>query len=287
MAYSIGYVDNAGTEGVAHWQMLLAIKTLAEANGWTTQRYVNPTDGSNRELILKGVGLSGTEEIYIGFRAYYSVSANYYNVSVAGFTGYVAGNTFESQPGYMESGVPAHNTRIDYWLVVNAQRIAFGLRVGSPSVYETGYVGKMFPFGKPTQFPYPLVVGGMLVGIPATRYSDVSHSMAFKGNRNNMRLRFVSGTWLAPYVWPFGGQSNYADIDANLNLRDTNNIWTLQPLLINDNAANNYGVLDGVYQISGFNNGSENTLTIASNNYVVFGDVWRTGFGDYIAMELT
>jgi len=103
MASDIGYVDSKGSEGVAHWQMLLKIKTFAEANGWTTLRYVNPTPYTDstviRELILLGGGLSGTQSIYIGFRAYQSQTADYYNLSVAGFTGYVAGNAFTSQPG--------------------------------------------------------------------------------------------------------------------------------------------------------------------------------------------
>src|SRR5699024_1968933 len=77
MAHKIGYVDDAGSEGLAHWQMLLEIKTLAEANGWTTLRYLDPSgDGDKRELILKGEGLSGDQEIYIGLRAYQSESSD-------------------------------------------------------------------------------------------------------------------------------------------------------------------------------------------------------------------
>ena len=63
------------------------------SNGWSTPRYVNPTDGSNRELIMRGVGLSGTEQIFIGFRSYHSVASDYYNLSVAAFTGSTIGVT--------------------------------------------------------------------------------------------------------------------------------------------------------------------------------------------------
>lgn len=56
MAYQTGFVDNSGGTS-AHYGMLGVIKTLAEANGWTTLRY--DTASANRELILKGVGLSG------------------------------------------------------------------------------------------------------------------------------------------------------------------------------------------------------------------------------------
>ena len=285
MAYEIGFVDNTGSEGVAHWQFLLKIKALAEANGWTTLRYLNPTpyttDTVIRELILQGVGLSGTEQIFIGFRAYQSVSADYYNLSCAAFTGYAAGNTFITQPGYVESGVPAHNNRIDYWLVVNAQRIAFGLKVGTPA-YEHGYAGKFLPYATPGQYPYPLAVGGMLNGVPATRFSDTAHSMPYKGTRANFKIRFVDGAWKQIDSWPW----NNAYLATATKLRDTNNNYKLLPVVLNDAGPNIYGELDGVYSISGFNNATENTLTIDGIPYVVLQDVSRNGFTDYIALRL-
>lgn len=292
MAYEIGFVDNTGTEGVAHWQMLLKIKTLAELNGWTTLRYLNPTPYTDatvvRELILQGVGLSGTEQIFIGFRAYQDQTADYYNLSVAGFTGYVAGNTFTAQPGYFESGVPAHNNRIDYWLVINAQRIAFGLKVGTP-VYEHGYVGKFLPYATPGQYPYPLVVSGMLTGVPATRFSEITHSMGYKGTRTNLGMRFVDGVWRNVDCMPWGN-SNASNANNMLSnewqLRDTGASYSLLPVVLHDAGPNVYGALDGIYYISGFNNAVENTLLIGGKNYVVLQDVARTGFTDYYALEL-
>lgn len=281
MAYEIGYVDNIGTEGLAHWQMLLKIKTFAEANGWTTLRYTNPTDGSNRELILKGVGLGGTDQIFIGLRSYHDVGADYYNLSVAGFTGYVASNSFITQPGYLESGLPGHNQRIDYWLVANAQRIAFGIKVGTP-VYESAYVGKFLPYATPGQYPYPVVVGGMLNGVPPTRFSDTSHSIPYRGSCANFRMRFVDGAWKQPDCWPW----NNGTVASGTQLRDTGANYPLMPVVVNDNGPNVYGELDGIYYISGFDNATENTLTIAGVPYVVLQDVGRNGFTDYYALRL-
>lgn len=285
MPYEAGYVDNTGSEGVAHWQMLLAIKTLAEANGWTTLRYLNPTPYTDpsvtRELILEGEGLSGTEQIFVGFRAYQDQGADYYNLSVAGFTGYVSANAFTAQPGYVESGVPAHNNRIDYWLAINAQRIALGMKVGTP-VYESAYVGKFLPYATPSQYPYPVVVGGMLNGAAATRFSDATHSMPYKGTRANLRMRFVDGVWKQPDAWPW----NNTYLAGTTQLRDTGSNYKLLPIVLNDAGPNVYGELDGIYAISGFNNATENTLTIDDVPYVVLQDVGRTGFNDYYALRL-
>jgi hypothetical protein len=276
MAHEVGFVDNTGSEGVAHKQLLLKIKTLAEANGWTTLRYDNTS--AIRELILQGEGLSGTEEIFIGFRTYENVAADYYNISVAGFTGYVSGNTFTAQPGYFESGIPAHNNRIDYWIAVNAQRIAFGLKVGTP-VYTSGYAGKFFPYATPSQYPYPLVVGGMLTGLAATRFSNTAYSMPYIGAMPSFAMRFVDGTWKQISTYPWSGQT------GPWMLRDTAGEYALVPVVL-FTVDNVYGQLDGVYHITGFNNATENTLTIGGVDYVVIQNVARTGFADYYALEL-
>ena len=111
MPHTIGFVDNSGGT-LAHYKMLQTIRDFASANGWTVLRY--DTAPANRELILKGVGYTGEEEIFVGFRTYQNAAADYYNLVAAAFTGYVASNTFDTQPGAMLSGVPAHNNRIDY-----------------------------------------------------------------------------------------------------------------------------------------------------------------------------
>ncbi len=274
MPNQVGFVDNTGQ--LAHYNMLQVIRDFAVANGWTQLRY--DTAPANRELILRSTGLSGTEEIFVGFRTYQDSTADYYNLVAACFTGYVAGNTFDTQPGARLSGVPAHNNRIDYWLTLNAQRIAIAMKVGTP-VYESLYVGKMLPYSLPSQFPYPIVCAGMLNGTPATRFSETTHSIPYKGNRANFVMRNQAGAWEQVYSWPW--QNAYLQA-----LRDTNNNYPLIPIVINDNVGNTYGELDGIFFISGFNNAVENTLSISGVNYVVIQDVSRTGFTDYYAMRL-
>ena len=122
----------------------------------------------------------------------------------------------------------------------------------------------------------------MLSGVPATRFSDTSHSMPYKGARTNFRMRFVDGAWKQVDTWPW----NNGYLAGSTQLRDTNGTYPLLPVLLNDSAPNCYGELDGVHYISGFNNAVENTLLIGGVNYVVLQDVARTGFTDYIALRL-
>ena len=172
MGYAIATVDNSGGIKAFH-KVLAAIKTLAEANGWVTQRYVDT--GEDQELILKSLGLSGTEEIFIGFKCYSSVTGDYYNIAVATMVGYVAGNTFESQPGISISGVPCHNNAVTYFMTANAQRITGVFKVGTP-VYCHFYAGKFFPYARPGEYPSPLIAAGMFDGKAATRFSDTTQA---------------------------------------------------------------------------------------------------------------
>lgn len=280
MPHAIGFVDNTGGT-LAHYKMLDKIREVAVASGfWQVIRY--DTSKADRELILKGQGFTGTEEIYVGVRTYQDANADYYNLCVATFTGYVAGNTFDTQPGVCLSGVPTHNQRIDYWLSVNPQRIICCMKVGTP-VYEHFYIGKFFPYARPSQYSYPMICGGMLNGATATRFSDSTQSMPYKGYTNsttprNLYMRFNTGVYLQPETHPWN--NNY--LAGSTQLRDSNEQYSLMPVILSD-VNGIYGELDGIRYVSGFNNVVENTC---GDDWVVMQDVSRTGFIDYIAFHL-
>lgn len=281
MPHEIGFVENVGT--LAHYMMLDKIRSFALASGfWQVLRYDDTID--KRELILKGEGYSGTEEIFVGFRCYQNANADVYNMTVAGFTGYVAGNSFEAQPGAILLGIPAHNNRIDYWLTVNPQRIALAMKVGTP-VYESCYAGKFLPYATPSQYPYPVYCGGMLVDESETRFSDGTHFFFLQGETNRGRMRFNDGTWRTPETWPWNNGELTGSGSSDEQVRDTDGNYPLVPVTLNDSQGV-YGELDGLYYISGFNNAVENTLTVNGDDYVVIQNVGRTGFSDYYALRL-
>lgn len=278
MTHEVGFVDD--TLDLAHYAMLAKIVEVADDTGWEVMRYVNT--GLVREAILKGLGYSGEEEIFVGFRTYHDVSADYYNLLAGAFTGYVPGNSFATQPGARLSGVPAHNQRIDHWVTANPQRIALCMKVGLP-VYEHAYVGKAFPFGRPSQYPHPLVCGGMLTGAAATRFSETTHQMPYKGNNARLGL-LTNGGWISPQTWPWN-TAYLTAASGNYQIRPA--VTHYPPLKIHmQDASNMYGVLDGIEMITGFNNVVENTFTRDGNTWVVLQDVARNGFNDFVAMRL-
>lgn len=283
MGHDIGTVTNiSGSFSLAHYNMLEKIKDLVTAvgQGWTQLRY--DTSGDNHELILQGEGLTGAESIFVGFRTYQSADADYYNLAAMAASGYTSGDNFDNQPNNIVSGIPAHNQQIDYWLSWNAQHIKIAMKVGTP-VYTSGYVGKILPYARPSQFPYPVVCCGMLNDTPATRFSNTTYGMPYKGNRANMRLRDTEGQWSQPSCYPY---SNDVLAGSTAALRDTADNYHLMPVELYDPGNHIWGALDGIYFITGFNNSVENTLTIDTVDYVVIQDVWRTGFDDYYAIRM-
>lgn len=312
MGYAIGTVTGSGGDE-AHYKVLAAIRTLALANGWTSLRYVST--GTDREVILQSSGLSTTEDIYIGFKTYHDVGADYYNIQVATFVGYLAGNSFESQPGYKASGVCCHNNAVTYFITANAQRITGCFKVGTPT-YEHFYAGKMYVYGRPSEFPSPLVVAGMFNGPEARRYSDTMHHFPYYGSDvysyyapnepSNLWLRDQSGVYIQAEAYPwFSGQTS---------MRPPGTSYQLQPIILSkysltQNRGNVFGELDGVSMLTGFNNSVENVLQqggtfynqtghtvlesvngIIANGgkaYVVLQDVSRNGFDNFIAMEMS
>lgn len=310
MAYEIGFTDNLGTTGFAHKDMLLKIKALAEANGWVTLRY-DTNSAVSHELILQGEGLTGTEEIFVGFRTYDNSTADYYNLLSGTFIGYVPSNSFDTQPGARLSGIPCHNLYADYFLSLDASCIAVAVKVGV-GIYESGLVGKMLPYGTPGEYPSPLINGGMLVGATATRFSDTVHSMGFKGSKANFALRTQAGSWIQPACHPWGNTllAGTGASLTNTSARDTAGTYVLQRVTLTDTLPNVYGVLNRIFQVSGFNlvadmvlqlGGSytvdsvgkttgeivdEIVVTAGGRAFVVLRDTYRTAFGDYFAMEM-
>lgn len=286
MGFAIQTITKSGNSD-CHKQMLPIIKTLAEANGWTTIKYDNSS--INHELYLKGVGLSGSEEIFVGFRTYEDSSADYYNILCATFSGYNEGIPFKSQAGYIGSAVYAHNNAITYFLTINAQRIALCMKVGTP-VYSHAYVGKIFPYAKPSEYPMALLTASHEVNDAAVRFS-AGKGFAYYGQFSGYNFTGLTGGRIrkpdgnAGYFWahPFSGVTSApgnCTAGGNQTLVPIDGVYQIEPVVIGDaptgtsyipnnlNPANIYGELDGIYFISGFDNASENVVQMGGTSIV-------------------
>jgi hypothetical protein len=99
-----------------------------------------------------------------------------------------------------------------YWFRANGRSFSFGVKVSTS--FEGGYLGFILPYATPSQYPYPLAVGGSLVPQDWDRsstwrysYNDMRHSVfpipgsnttnptATTPNSSALYLRTPDGLW--------------------------------------------------------------------------------------------
>lgn len=125
--------------------------------------------GAEREVILKGLGTGGTDEIYVGFRSYYlSALSSARNWELAGFSGFDVDLLWENQPGisfgrYDDATaggcfVPLDNATVTYWMLITARRILCVFKIGTG--YHTMHLGLLDPYSTDAESPYPMFVAG-------------------------------------------------------------------------------------------------------------------------------
>lgn len=267
---------------------------------WEVQRWA----GGN-ELILKGQGLSGGQQIYVGFTVYYNVSSDYYNWECRGFTGFNSGMTFATQPGVSAAKyLSLWNSSIPYWFVVNGQRIIVVAKVST--TYHLGYFGYWYPYGTPTQFPYPVIIAasagqqGQRWSSTATTHTNITGS-EFNSNDDNVynsaifygldgawkpMARINSGTTpTANYLWPW----NYRLTGNQLSTLDVNpdGSYTMLPaILCQANPNNLLGELDGMMYVTGQALAAEDLVSYGGSNYLVVPNIYRATRSDYCAIKL-
>jgi hypothetical protein len=189
MAYEIGTADNHKdllnrlrlfitdpTREITSGSGILELDPMPTGEWWATERWNTDFDGSGGyELIVNGPGSSGADEIFVGIQTYEDFGDDYYNWKMFGATGFVSGQTAQLQPGATQGCWPKMlmwNQPMDYWFIGNGRRFVVITKVSS--VYEMMYLGFCLPYGLPTQFPYPLVIGGSFCYNNTPRYSDTS-----------------------------------------------------------------------------------------------------------------
>jgi len=143
--------DNVGSGEPSQAWTLLSSEDNRDSSG----------SGELNDVYLMGPGLSGTDEIYVWLDTYSDEGDDYYNWRIAGMTGYAAGQDISLQPGVTQGRLPRMlmwQNPIPYWFLGNGRRFVVIAKISG--VYEMCYGGFCLPYGLPTQFPYPLCIGG-------------------------------------------------------------------------------------------------------------------------------
>jgi len=277
------------------------------SEAWEEQRWVE-----GDELILKGPGLAGLDEIYVGIKTYEDAGPGYYNWRLMGSTGFNDGMDFDEQPGVLDLTHPrVHlwDTTIPYWFVANGRRIVMVAKVSTR--YEALYLGFLLPDATPGQYPYPLAVGGSSTAYGGERYDvesgDHSHFAnpgGFSPTRASLCLRTPAGGWKAVRnkdsfddyyiypersVWPFFGMNTTYGYQRMETLREgLDGTYPMIPLTIHADTPDKeiLGDLEGCFWVTGYGNSAENIVEDGSDDYFVIQNVYRTTIDEYWALKL-
>ncbi len=279
------------------------------SQAWTIDRYA-----AGDEMIAHGPGLSGDIDTYIGIKLENGTigAGDYFNWLLQGFTGYSSVDDFGDQPGAMSAINPPHillwNDPIDYWFFANGRRIIVVANVGG-IVYEMCYLGLLLPYATPTQYAYPLVIGGTWGQADGTdgRYSDVTveHS-AFWDDRNTANAWANDGTCKVMYSTIWSSYNNKASSpysERHVNpwgryFSSQELIWqdlrgqldsgyTLFPAIVvnQDPVIGMLGELQGLYGVAADTPVVLDVVTIDTEDYIVFPNVFRTAAYSYCAVK--
>lgn len=265
------------------------------SQAWTLLKseFLQPNDTEYR--YLRAPGLSGTDNIYINLAVNQQPGPDIFTLHIRGAIAFNNLLTWGVQPGTSPTSiVPLWDSTIPYWLIANGRRFIIIAKVST--TYQSGYAGFFIPYGTSSEMPYPIVVMGNSGSSNRWSTADYRTGGFFDPVNGSSRFRFFDGAWVE-----IANYENRADIRQDFT---TTTIWpfsynfgigmqrdgsyALYPTILHSaySAPNVLGELEGVFQVSGFSNASEDIITIGADQYLVVQSVYRTSNRDYAAIKL-
>jgi len=209
-----------------HWRFVVDTTAASSIVAWA-EMLLEESDGTianhfGSDVIFKAPGNSATDQIYTGIRTHSRTSAGWYDFLMGGFTGYdAAEKSVFLQPGALPAYgttnplswpvVPLWDNSTPFWVAADGRSMRFSAKVSTS--YEGGYLGFILPYATPSQYPYPLAVGGSLA-VSDTSNRDTDFHYSFVSSKH--------GVFIGPGVEIRPGAEFY---DAALYLRQSNGFW--------------------------------------------------------------
>lgn len=294
------------------WQVLKS-ETLPSTYPFNNGR-TNPTfTGSFVSKYFKAPGLDGKVAIYMNVMVFEALSAQIFNWFICGATGFDPTKTFEDQPGaqktsqsydyFSPSVYTLINSTINYWFIVNGRRAIIITKVGGD--FFLAHMGLILPYGKPSEYPYPLLISGTTYQQTIGYTSSVLYNYYKPYSIDPRAMLFIrDGFWgqvsntvstptlgnVAISTWP------YYEIQS---LTEANNIrgnldgsFTLLPHILFSHQSGfvgQYGEVQGIFYIPGTGEAditTEDTITIGADTYLIFQNVDKVTRNDFAAVLL-
>lgn len=266
-----------------------------------------PFGSDCEECILSSKGISGQEWIGVGFREWEYAAGNAAGWDLNGYTWYnddMQWNANMTDHGFvLYSGtwerwadmpmLPLVDDTMTYWFFSNRQRIIVVVKISTN--YEQCYMGFGRRFGNPSDYNYPLIVGGCLSG--TLNYANTSgahvglHYNVISDDYNVKMAFGPSGVWwgmsnnesvTCPRIQPRNNWSDSGVIGPSTSGRVM--MWPCYVTLNNQNEC--LMDLDGVWMVTSTGVQAEDTIDHGSIRTLVFPNIFRTTYYDYVAVAM-
>lgn len=286
----------------------------------------DPDPSENQsDIVLRGPGLSGQDQVYIGMRLHEDPIGDTFYIQCRGMTGVLPtglhyADHVNVMPNYVRMFLDVGT--MQYWFVANGRRFMVVVKISTN--FEAMYAGLFLPYATPLSYPYPLFVGGSAGPAEGnnpfnwrSEHNNHSHFVAPNYVQSGGSTSVETGAWLlSPQgdwlrVIATGSSSAACRIHPTItdgdyffeeNSSDSYQLSFLRPRIMDGYGGERilipntlvqinpvdqtYGILDGAFRCQGVANAAENLITVDSVDHLVVQNVYRSDFGDYWAMAL-
>jgi hypothetical protein len=183
------------------WTKLLAFLTTDSTLVAASENWTQVWTGAGYKCVLQAPGLAGSDQILIGLDRIDDDLNDYHSIMIYGMTGVNASavlmtdHIHVSQPvGFFTDGGSQK-----YWFTASGRRVTGVVQIST--VFEAFYAGLFLPYALPTEYPYPLFIGGtrgsaFVSTPPSWRASTYDHT-----NFSNPASNGSGGTQSTPQAY--------------------------------------------------------------------------------------
>jgi hypothetical protein len=297
-------VDYLHGEPGQDWQL----KFKRDARDGGNPSYTEPFGSLCKECIIHNTGLSGAENVLIGFREWYYVASPAYGWDITGYLSYTADQRWQTSLEDMGTTtydgtwehwsdtpmLPLLDDTMYYWFYSNQQRICGAVKCSSK--YETFYAGFGNRYGNPEDYPYPLIITASAYGnVNINTNIGSTHSFILWSDDGGVRkLRNIlpdnswSQNWgsgasgFTSWIYPY----TYWTDTGTLNETPGMKTVLLSPAIIHHlGSVATIMEFDGVYHVAGVGVQSEDIIRANDlKKYRVFQNVSETDYYNFMCI---
>lgn len=261
------------------------------------------TQGNKPLVRLHGVDSEGSDIFNIGMEGAVTYSTEVRDIDGDSIT--LVSLIEASPPVYSPFINEEGQDNLPYLFVANGRRFVIAVKVNT--IYVGFYGGLILPFATPSQWPYPMFVGGCSSNSLVSRSTTSDNDRIFcDPGRYGVRVYLPDNQWWDFHNWYSSSGNRAQDTTRNIAPMDggtTNKLWyyvvtsigqtggeenyDLYPMTLHCSSpyAAVLGELDGVYAVTGFNNAPENVISISGVSYTIFQDMFRSANYNFWALK--